>query len=54
MGFSYGKGLAAKVKDEKRGQKTVFGPKLPPAKILIVNKNIIRKVLNCTIHIRSQ
>ena len=24
MGFSYGKGLAAKVKVEKRGQKTVF------------------------------
>ena len=36
MGFFYEKCLAAKVKVVKKGQKTVFEPKLPPAKIFSV------------------
>ena len=36
MGFSYGKGLAAQLEVVKKGQKTVSGPKLPPAKIFSV------------------
>ena len=36
----------------KSGQKTVFGPKLPPAKIFSAQKCIIRDLLNCTLKIR--
>ena len=52
MGFFYGKCLAAKVKVLKKGQKTVFGPKLPPAKIFLVQKRVIRDLLICTLKIR--
>ena len=38
MGFSYGKGLAAQLEVVKKGQKTVFGTKLPPAIIFSVQK----------------
>ena len=52
MGFSYGKGLAAQLEFVKKGQKTVFGPKLPPAKIFLVQTRVIRNLLNCTLKIR--
>ena len=52
MFFFYGKCLAAKVKVVKSGQKTVFGPKLPPAKIFFAQKCIIRDLLICTLKIR--
>ena len=52
MLFFYGKYLAAKVKVVKKGQKTVFGPKLPPAKIFSVQKCVFRDLLNCTLKIR--
>ena len=52
MGFFYGKCLAAKVKVVKSGKKTVFGPKLPPAKIILVQKRVIRDLLVCTLKIR--
>ena len=52
MGFSYGKGLAAQLELVKKGQKTVFGPKLPPAKIFSVQKCVIRDLLICTLKIR--
>ena len=38
MGFSYGKGLAAQLEVVKKGQKNVFGTKLPPAIIFSVQK----------------
>ena len=50
--FFFGKCLAAKVKVVKKGQKTVFGPKLPPAKIFLAQKCIIRDLLICTLKIR--
>ena len=50
--FSYGKGFAAQLEVVKSGQKTVFGPKLPPAKIFSAQKCIIRDLLNCTLKIR--
>ena len=52
MFFFYGKCLAAKVKVLKKGQKTVFGPKLPPAKIFSDQKCVIRDLLICTLKIR--
>ena len=52
MGFSYGKGLAAQLKVVKKGQKTVFGPKLPPAKIFSIQKCVICDLLICTLKIR--
>ena len=52
MGIFYGKCLAAKVKVVKKGQKSVFGPKLPPAKIFSVQKCVIRDLLVCTLKIK--
>ena len=52
MGIFYGKCFAAKVKVVKKGQKTVFGPKLPPTKIFLVQKRVIRDLLICTLKIR--
>ena len=52
MGFSYGKGLAAQLEVVKKGQKTVFGTKLPPAIIFSVQKCLIRDLLICTLKIR--
>ena len=52
MGFFYGKRLAAKVKVVKNGQKTVFGPKLPPAKVFSIQKCVFRDLLICTLKIR--
>ena len=52
MGILYGKCLAAKVKVVKKGQKTVFGSKLPPAKIFSVQKCVICDLLICTLKIR--
>ena len=52
MGFSYGKGLAAQLEVAKSGQKTVFGPKLPPAKMFSIQKCIFRDLLISTLKIR--
>ena len=52
MGFSYGKWLAAQLEVVKKGQKTVFGLKLPPAKMFFIQKYIFRNLLNCTLKIR--
>ena len=52
MGFSYGKCLAAQLEVLKKGQKTVFGPKLPPAKIFSAQKCVFRDLLICTLKIR--
>ena len=54
MSFSYEKGFAAQLEVVKKGQKTVFGPKLPPAKIFLVQKRVIRDLLICTLKMRYQ